>query len=286
MPFTLSHPAIILPLIRSKRFSTTALIAGSMVPDFEFFFQMREVENIGHHWQGIFLFDFPIAFICCLVFHNLLRNSLIINMPALLKDRVIHVMNFDWNDYALKNKLKVTLSLSTGITSHILWDGFTHYDGMFTEMFSVLAMNIEILSFVIPVYFLLQIAFSLIGLFLICVAIIQLPKQKSDTIEKKSSGYWNRFMITVSIFLVIRLAGWPEYNSFWGVFMAVMGSICYSWIIISLNFKKYFTNKFKLWISSLIFSRLLDYRKKMFVSGKYRISQLTKKKASENQLMN
>lgn len=52
MPFTFAHQAIILPLKKSKRFCSTALIAGSIVPDFEFFFQLREVENIGHRWHG------------------------------------------------------------------------------------------------------------------------------------------------------------------------------------------------------------------------------------------
>ena len=60
MPFTIAHPAIILPLRkRGSILSTTGLIIGSMIPDLDLFIQMREVENLGHQWYGIFLFDMP-----------------------------------------------------------------------------------------------------------------------------------------------------------------------------------------------------------------------------------
>ncbi|SEF46838.1 protein of unknown function [Flavobacterium urumqiense] len=41
MPFTFSHPAIILPFLKNKKLSATALIIGSMSPDFEYFFRMK-----------------------------------------------------------------------------------------------------------------------------------------------------------------------------------------------------------------------------------------------------
>ncbi len=103
MPFTFAHPAIILPLKKSKRFCSTALIAGSIVPDFEFFFQLREVENIGHRWHGIFLFDLPLALFFCFIFRNLLRNALVINLPESIRNRVAVVLDFDW-----KNSLVVS----------------------------------------------------------------------------------------------------------------------------------------------------------------------------------
>jgi membrane-bound metal-dependent hydrolase YbcI (DUF457 family) len=246
MPFTLAHPAIILPLNKSKRFSITALIAGSMVPDFEFFFQLREVENIGHHWYGILLFDFPVALFFCFIFHNLLRNALVINLPASMRNRVAGVPDFDWNSYAWTNKWTVALSLFTGIASHILLDGFTHYDGLFTELFPLLATKISISSFAIPVYFLLQLLFSVMGLVVVCYTILRLPQQQTTISEEKNKWYWPLFAFTVSLLLCIRLVGWPQYNSFWGVFMAVMGSICYCWVFISVVFKNYFIKKLSL----------------------------------------
>jgi hypothetical protein len=243
MPFTLAHPAIILPLSKNKRFSTTALIAGSMVPDFEFFFQLREIDNIGHHWYGILLFDFPMAMICCFLFHNLLRNSLIINLPVYLRSRFIDVSFFDWNTYTRTNKWKITFSLIIGICSHILWDGFTHYDGIFVEALPVLTAKTGIVGIDIPVYFLLQLVFSIIGLLAVTYAIICLPQQQATSGEEKNDRYWPSFGLTLSLILCIRLTGWPHYNSFWGVFMAVMGGICYTWIITSVLFKHFSSKK-------------------------------------------
>ena len=246
MPFTLAHPAIVLPLTKSKRFSFTALIAGSMVPDFEFFFQLREVENIGHHWYGILLFDFPVALFSCFLFHNLLRNALVIHLPAAFRNRVAAVLDFDWNWYARTNKATVAVSLFIGVASHILWDGFTHYDGMFVELFPLLATKISISSFAIPAYFLLQLLFSVLGLAAVGYVLMRLPQQQTTISEEKNKRYWLLFALTLSLMLCIRLAGWPEYNSFWGVFMAVMGSICYSWIFISVLFKNYLIKKISL----------------------------------------
>jgi len=245
MPFTLAHPAIILPLSKSKRFSLTALIAGSMVPDFEFFFQLREVENIGHHWYGILLFDFPVALVFCFLFHTLLKNSLVNNLPANFRNRVDGVLNFDWNAYARNNKWNITVSLFIGIASHILWDGFTHYDGLFVEMFPLLAAKAGIAGFNLPVYFLLQLLFSVFGLLAVLLVILRMPQQQKTISEEKNKWYWPLFGLSLSLILIIRLAGWPEYNSFWSVFMAVMGSILYTWLFVSILFKNYLLKKYR-----------------------------------------
>lgn len=239
MPFTLAHPAIILPLSKSKRFSLTALIAGSIVPDFEFFFQLREVENIGHHWHGILLFDFPVALIFCFLFHNLLKNALVANLPAYFRNRIAAVTDFDWNTYTRTNKWSITVSLFIGIASHILWDGFTHHDGLFVELFPILATKATIAGYKLPVYFLLQLLFSVWGLLAVLFVMLSMRQQQKTLPEKKNKWYWPLFGLFLSLILSIRLAGWPEYNSFWGVFMAVTGSICYTWLFVSVLFKNY-----------------------------------------------
>ena len=56
MPFTPAHPAIVLPLIRSRYFSATGLIIGSLSPDFEYFFKMSVDSIYSHSKGGIILF--------------------------------------------------------------------------------------------------------------------------------------------------------------------------------------------------------------------------------------
>ncbi|MEB0248571.1 DUF4184 family protein, partial [Mucilaginibacter sp. 5B2] len=61
MPFTISHPAVILPLnYLPKRFiSLTALVVGSLTPDFEYFIRMKVQSDYSHTLPGLFWFDLP-----------------------------------------------------------------------------------------------------------------------------------------------------------------------------------------------------------------------------------
>ena len=54
MPFTFSHPAIVLPLkyLPKKWFSFTGLIIGSMTPDFEYFLRMKVKSDYSHTLNG------------------------------------------------------------------------------------------------------------------------------------------------------------------------------------------------------------------------------------------
>jgi len=243
MPFTPAHTAIVLPLAGSKRFSFTALIAGSMVPDFEFFFRMREVDNIGHQWYGVLLFDFPVALLCCYLFHNLLRNLFLDNMPSIIRRKFMDVYDFNWNQYSAGHKLIVTVSLLTGIATHILWDGFTHYDGIFAELIPALSNKTGIPGFNVPVYFLLQLLSSVIGLMIIAYAIYRIPAGNKETKVIRKKIYWPMFIVVLSVLLAIRLILWSEYNSFWSVFMAVMGAFCYSWLVVSVIFNFFLFKK-------------------------------------------
>ncbi len=71
MPFTFSHPAIVLPfgLIGQRYFSMTALIIGSMTPDFEYFLRLRVRSDFSHTLFGVFWFDLPLGIVLCFVFH-------------------------------------------------------------------------------------------------------------------------------------------------------------------------------------------------------------------------
>lgn len=236
MPFTIAHPAIILPLTKSGRLSLTALVAGSMAPDFEFFFQMREVENIGHHWYGILLFDLPVAILLCYVFHNLLRNLFITHLPAAFQRRFAPATGFNWNGYASANKFKVILSVIVGIASHILWDGFTHIDGMFAAMIPALHNNTGLSFFDVPVYHFLQLLCSVIGLAVMSVAVYAMPQIKPAGISGYSKWYWPLLIAFVSIIFIIRITFWPQYNTFGGLAIASMGSITYGWLASSIIF--------------------------------------------------
>lgn len=83
MPFTFSHPAIVLPLafLPKKIISITGLIIGSLTPDFEYFIRMKLSSEYSHTISGVFLFDLPLGIILTFLFHGIVRNKLIDNLP-------------------------------------------------------------------------------------------------------------------------------------------------------------------------------------------------------------
>ena len=238
MPFTLAHPAIILPLAKSKNISMTALVVGCMVPDFEFFLQMREVRNIGHHWYGILLFDLPVAIIFCYLFHNLLKKMLVTNLPAQYRNKFLPVLEFNWNAYANANKTKVLLCLLAGIVSHIAWDAFTHHNGVMVLLIPGLAAKFNVLGTQLPVYFMLQIFSSIVGMCLVYFFIQQMQSNKYENILfKQNKYYWPLLILVFAIVVLGRIFIWPQFNSFWGVVMACMGGFIYAWVFTSFILK-------------------------------------------------
>ena len=238
MPFTLAHPALVIPLSKSRYpLSLTGLIIGSMTPDVEFFIQMREVENIGHQWYGILFFDLPLAICLSFLFHNLFRNSFLDNLPNPYRRRFISSRTFNWNQYFIKNKFTVLLSIIIGLMSHLIWDGFTHHDGFAVEWITLLSQDIIIANTALPIYFALQVLFSIAGMIVVHFQIMQMPTEIENTDHcNVDLRYWIIFISLISGILFMRLCIWPEYNSFGGIMIAGMGSILYSWPIVSFIF--------------------------------------------------
>jgi Domain of unknown function (DUF4184) len=241
MPFTFAHPAIILPLAKSRyRPSLTGLVAGSMVPDFEFFLTMKAGENTGHHLPGFFVFDIPAAILICFVYHNIVRDMLINNLPLPLKARLIKYTGFNWNAYALQHKGLLLASIITGVASHLFWDAFTHYDGLFVTIFPLLAKKLVMAGNTVAVYSLLQVACSIGGLWVILRMIAKIPAVPFNQFHTtKQPVFWLLWITTATIIFAARISTCTSYQGFWDIFMAAMGSTIYALPGISLLLKNF-----------------------------------------------
>ncbi len=240
MPFTLAHPAILIPLFKKKmRLSVTGLVAGSMVPDFEFFFRLKVTENIGHHPVGVLLLDLPLAFLLCFIFHNLVRNQFIYHLPLRYQSRVLSGIHFDWNNYFRQNSITVLISIFIGILSHFFLDGFTHYDGVFVRIFPFLSSKIAVAQFEVPVYGLLQGLFSVAGLLLLYCRIEAMPRLTQQIHYPTSLQiFWFLITFTSCFILTIRMLLMPGYQTFWDIIIAIIGSFIYASMAISAIYVK------------------------------------------------
>ena len=143
MPFTLAHPAIVVPLAR-RRLILSALVIGSMTPDFEYFIRFSDRGHLGHSIPGIFLFCIPMGLIVFILFHKLFKYPVLELMPANLQNRLLPVADKFYFG-SLKNIMMIVLSLFIGAVSHLAWDSVTHKHGWFVRNFSVLRSPVQIL---------------------------------------------------------------------------------------------------------------------------------------------
>lgn len=182
MPFTFSHPSIILPFtfLRKRWYSLTGLVIGSMVPDFEYFLRMKVESYYSHKFSGILWFDLPLGVLLAFMYHNIVRDSLLYNLPKVAKSRVIQFTNFNWNRYFIKNWPVVLISVLIGVVSHVIWDGFTHDRGYFVHRIPALLNEVVIAGERFQVCRMLQHTSTLLGAIAIAYALLKLPKTKLE----------------------------------------------------------------------------------------------------------
>jgi hypothetical protein len=231
MPFTFSHPAIVLPLTLKKiRLSATGLIIGSMTPDFEYFIRMRNVSKYSHTYAGLFWFDLPLALLLCFIYHDIVRNSLFDNLPIFLKERFIIYKKFQWANYFQKNWVVVCISILIGATSHIVWDAFTHETLFFVEKDPELSTVMKVGTINLAGYKFLQLASSIVGLLVVIISIILLKKRPvvNKTINYR---YWMIVVLIILSVMFMRFIGGLQIDAYRRVMVSFISSVIIALIL-------------------------------------------------------
>lgn len=127
MPFTFAHPVVVLPLKQAKPkwFSLTGLVAGSMAPDFEYFFKVYATSTVSETFTGIFTFNLPVAIGISLLYHLLVRNPLIRHFPSPYDKRFSGFLKFNFLWHLKRHPWRFLISAFIGIVSHLLLDVVT-----------------------------------------------------------------------------------------------------------------------------------------------------------------
>jgi hypothetical protein len=240
MPFTFSHPAIILPLSKSKKMplSFTGLIAGSMAPDFEFLLRLRNTANFGHTWWGILVCDVPFAIALSFVFHIVVRDTLILHLPKYFRQRFYLLMDFNWWQYLKGNKFNFLLAVLIGILSHFFLDSFTHQNKTIEQWVPLFSAVIIIFKQQVPVYVILQILTSLIGGLYILWFIAAMEKGEGLQEKKNISGYWVMLGVFAMVIFVLRLLLDKVHQSIADIIIAAVGSFVYAFLLVTALYFK------------------------------------------------
>jgi len=167
VPFTLAHPAIVLPFRSRWPGAFLALFIGSMAPDMPYFLPVSLgilIPN-GHSLYGSLVTSLPFG----LLFYALLVSG----------RRVIVAPLWDVHRHLLDGALErawrgrsrwplTVLAVYVGVWTHLVWDSFTHHYGWSVRHIRVLTDTLSIFpGMPIEVCRLLQYASSVLGCLLI-----------------------------------------------------------------------------------------------------------------------
>ncbi|MGW5741252.1 DUF4184 family protein [Amycolatopsis sp. NPDC003861] len=138
MPFTLSHPAAVLPLAR-RPLVPSALVAGSVAPDLFWF--VPRLPGVGltktHELTSALWLDPLLALALLAVFQLLLKRPLTALAPQRLAERLPR--DFRWNRPGW-----IALSLVLGAATHVGWDAFTHENDGFAFLRIPLVTGVDV----------------------------------------------------------------------------------------------------------------------------------------------
>jgi len=208
MPLTTAHPAIILPLCKlsKRRVSITALIIGSMSPDAEYFYHLIPKRTYSHLFAHAWWFDLAITLSFCFLFHLIVRNPLIDNLPPFFNRRFVHLKNFNWIKHFKQYFFVIITSALVGIYSHLIWDEFTHRGSYLVDNISLLNIYLtNILGIDIYVHNFLQHISSLGGTFIVGIVILSLKQNTTAFKNPNWFKFWLKVLIIMVIFSLIQI---------------------------------------------------------------------------------
>ncbi len=166
MPFTFAHPAAAVPLAR-RGLVLSALVVGSMAPDFVHFLTLSARSNFGHTLPGIFLFCIPTGLAVLWLFHAFVKRSALALFPASHRARLMPLVD-GFRFGPMRQFVFIILSLIIGAFTHVAWDSLTHSHGWLVRRWDILtALIITAACGPVSIFKILQHGSTLIGMALL-----------------------------------------------------------------------------------------------------------------------
>lgn len=136
MPFTLAHPAAVLPLRRWL--SLPALVAGSVAPDVPYYLPLPGTAPHTHSVAALFGWNLLFGIALLAVFQLLVRPALA-SAPAGLRARVTLPR---WEIRSWRAPAVLGGSIVAGAATHLAWDAFTQTDGAAVQAWDWLRLSV------------------------------------------------------------------------------------------------------------------------------------------------
>lgn len=166
MPFTLAHPAAVLPLRGLKYLRTAPLILGAMIPDLPYYVPGgHHMRPDTHSFAGSYTTDLLLGY-ASLVIVFVLRAPLTALLPARARWLCLNALApfRHAREWAFAG-----LAILAGVWTHLLWDSFTHYDGWMVHRVAALSAPVRVGPYTVELCHLLQYVSSAFGLIVMAV---------------------------------------------------------------------------------------------------------------------
>lgn len=169
MPFTLAHPAAILPLRGSRYLRTVPLILGALVPDTRYYVPGEMARYFAvpetHSFEGSFTTCLLLGYGLLIVVYQLRRP-----LTALLSARARWLCLTALAPFEQPREwLFAPLAIVVGAWTHLLWDSATHPEGWIVHRVAALSAPVTIGSYTGQVNHLWQYLSSVFGLVVLVV---------------------------------------------------------------------------------------------------------------------
>jgi hypothetical protein len=241
MPFTPAHVAAVIPFLKLDRryVSATALVIGSMVPDFEYFFKFSVNTSFSHTIWGMFWFDVPVTLVLALLFHLIVKRNLLANLPLFLQSKFADMQELDFIAYLKTNAFVFVICALVGSATHILWDGFTHFNGYFVRLFNFYNGSYVPYDDVnYPMWYALQHASTVTGLLIVSLYIILKKPETKTSPFKPTILYWLLVILTTATVTLVRFTVRPNDYHLGNLVVSGISGFCIALLIGGLiNFK-------------------------------------------------
>jgi len=238
MPFTFSHPALAVPfyLARKRWFSLTALVAGSIAPDFAYFLRMKKTGGrFSHTIPGLFLFDLPMAILLILVFHHIVKRPLVNHLPRPFYQRLGPSAQGHWTGFRDRTFI-IILSILVGAASHLLWDAFTHST---MDWEGIRNIDSDFMGYRISAhaYRIIHIVNSIIGLLFLGWLTWRMPRQAMPRRKGRSWLYWPAIVVVAAAIVALRLWWGPKAGKDDLIVISITASLL-ALVIVSAFYRK------------------------------------------------
>ncbi len=207
MPWTLSHPAAVLPLRRftPRPLDFAALVFGSMAPDLGYYINQFGLATFAHTLPGTLFAAFPTALVFLFLFY-FVRRPVCYCLPGRQRQALLPLcqsMPTGFSRWAI-----ILVSLLIGVWTHTFWDAWTHDSGWFVLRIPALQRPLfHIGKNLIYLPLFLQVLSTFVGFAILVVAhFLWLRRQPAEVEADSENDAW-RYAFWAAVIVAAALLG-------------------------------------------------------------------------------